>query len=510
MRNRRITMLAVMAPIVAMLALLPTQTASAASQTYTNACRNNAVAANWDQVDVTLSATSPAGPVAAGSSVTLSGLGLDMTVPSAVFLAGYSLGILHVGTNVIPATVQAVIDGTNTVEGSQPTNVVTSTITTTITDPDGIPGGTDDTATPGAASVTFNNQTWTAGSSGTMNFAEHNDPAIGPTNGGGIIAIAQLFAGVQFHCTTGTVAGSNPGTPSLTSAPTITSTPIAAALAANAGADQTVAPGDPVTLHGSASGGATPYTYAWTQTGGSPTVTLTGANTTTPSFTAPSPATTTAYTFQLQVTDNAATIATDSVVVNVSVAPAACTDPASQCTDVQNFRVSVPSGTLVISTPYSAANPFNLGTMVLDPSGTYLHAQADFGNAANLANGVTITDARPGALPWTAQMSATDFAFSSNSINSCNLGFTGATPQYISGNALGPGSVVTIDVPNGGSGAVAAPGASCSTGVKGGPHTFATAAHGTGSVYVTGIFDLYAPSSTPAGTYDATVTFTIS
>jgi len=52
--------------------------------------------------------------------------------------------------------------------------------------------------------------------------------------------------------------------------------------------------------------------------------------------------------------------------------------------------------------------------------------------------------------------------------------------------------------------------------VAGGPHNFASIpgapanpTGGTGSVYIGGVFDLYAPTSTPAGLYTATVTFTI-
>ena len=54
---------------------------------------------------------------------------------------------------------------------------------------------------------------------------------------------------------------------------------------ANAGSDQTVAEGSDVTLHGLASAG-TALTYAWTQVAG-PTVELRGADTVSPSFSAP-------------------------------------------------------------------------------------------------------------------------------------------------------------------------------------------------------------------------------
>ncbi len=87
---------------------------------------------------------------------------------------------------------------------------------------------------------------------------------------------------------------------------------------ADAGTDQTVSEGDAVTLSGS---GQDPenaaLSYAWTQTGGSPTVTLTGATTTTPTFSLSELTGPTALTFQLTVTAGGASV-TDEVVVTVN------------------------------------------------------------------------------------------------------------------------------------------------------------------------------------------------
>ncbi|HEU4687167.1 MAG TPA: PKD domain-containing protein, partial [Vicinamibacterales bacterium] len=84
---------------------------------------------------------------------------------------------------------------------------------------------------------------------------------------------------------------------------------------ANAGADQSVKTGASVTLSGSGSDpNGTIASYAWTQTSGTP-VTLTGANTATPTFTAPASAATLA--FQLTVTDNQGATHLDAVAIAV-------------------------------------------------------------------------------------------------------------------------------------------------------------------------------------------------
>jgi hypothetical protein len=96
---------------------------------------------------------------------------------------------------------------------------------------------------------------------------------------------------------------------------------------ANAGPDQTIDEDATVTLDGSGStDGQGIASYMWTQTAGTPTVTLTNPNTATPTFTAPDVGTTGAsLTFQLTVTDTGGLTGSNTTVVNVSWVNAAPT-----------------------------------------------------------------------------------------------------------------------------------------------------------------------------------------
>lgn len=116
---------------------------------------------------------------------------------------------------------------------------------------------------------------------------------------------------------TATDAGGNTSAFSACASITETSPPNQSPVA-NAGPDQTVPAGSLVTLNGSGSSdpdnGPGSLTFHWTQLSG-PVVTLTGANTATPSFTASAPG---SYVFTLVVNDGAADSAPDSVTIMVT------------------------------------------------------------------------------------------------------------------------------------------------------------------------------------------------
>jgi hypothetical protein len=90
---------------------------------------------------------------------------------------------------------------------------------------------------------------------------------------------------------------------------------------ANAGIAQSVNAGATVTLNGSASSDSdgTIATYAWTQTGGTPAITLSSTSIAQPTFPAPQVVSATAFTFSLVVTDDdGATSATADVAITVN------------------------------------------------------------------------------------------------------------------------------------------------------------------------------------------------
>ena len=339
LKRRRKTIVGTLA--LAVVAVLMSAS-SASAVTFPNVCLNTAstdpnTAAT--QLPVEMTANAPAS-VAPGDPVTLSNIDQTLTVPATIFVTGYNLGLVLPGQTlqpgvpteaVINATAQTDIEATNTVEGLKTTNLASGSVTTTITDGDGVRATGDESGTPGVLAVSYADLNWTAGgSAGTIDFREDTvQPINAGTQAGALIAKAIIFPGileVTFACSPATVSP-NPGPAANIAyddpAVAFASTEIAAgntAPIADAGDDQTVDSEQAgVSLDGSGSTDpdGDPITYSWTQTSG-PAVSLSGADTATPSFDAPvGPAT---LEFELTVDDGEASD-TDTVVVNVDAAP---------------------------------------------------------------------------------------------------------------------------------------------------------------------------------------------
>jgi hypothetical protein len=169
--------------------------------------------------------------------------------------------------------------------------------------------------------------------------------------------------------------------------------------------------------------------------------------------------------------------------------------------DPQTIRASIPAGTLVISTPYTPASPLDLGPLTLSSSATQFSGSAPFTD-------ISVTDTRAGNLPWTAKALAGPLSSGTNSINGQNVGLTGLIADPIAGNALTAASVVATNNPAADPAVTPADPGNLGLGGSA-PHTVLFAAQGLGSIGFHGILTLNAPSSTPAGTYTGTVTFTI-
>ena len=166
---------------------------------------------------------------------------------------------------------------------------------------------------------------------------------------------------------------------------------------ADAGADRTVTQGATVKLDGSASTGAT--SYAWTQTAGTPSVTLTGANTATPSFDFPRQ--TAPLTFTLTVTGPGGS-ATDTVTIRGLDDPLTVTAGKARYTtskkeyDVSGTATQLSGNSITVHAGRTLDGPV-LGTAAVDPlTGAWRFRQA--GLALDASRTISIESARGGKL----------------------------------------------------------------------------------------------------------------
>ena len=176
----------------------------------------------------------------------------------------------------------------------------------------------------------------------------------------------------------------------------------------------------------------------------------------------------------------------------------------ASCTDTQNLQVTATPGSLTITTPYTATNPFVLPNLVLNAGGTVLSSSARFPAASDPE--IVVTSTLAGDPNWTVSVSGTDLTDgASHSINGENVGLTAGHLDTTVSPAF-PSTIGFTDI-------AAASGTTAGgtgLGVKGGPHQFAQSTgggNGTASLY--GTLTVTAPPQTAAGTYNGTITFSV-
>jgi hypothetical protein len=194
------------------------------------------------------------------------------------------------------------------------------------------------------------------------------------------------------------------------------------------------------------------------------------------------------------------------------------------CTDVQTIEGTVPAGTLAVYTPYTPSNPLNLGTLALNATGTYFTASAPLDpEAADVPtagadpdpsfHGITVVDTQAGNVPWTVTALSSNLgdggSHAGSTISGENVGLTNLTPVPITGNALTAADLTLTNQP-----AASPPVAPTDTGSQGlggtAAHTIVSdATQADGTIGINGTVTLNAPTSTEAGLFIGTITFTI-
>ena len=207
---------------------------------------------------------------------------------------------------------------------------------------------------------------------------------------------------------------------------------------------------------------------------------------------------------------------TPPVTFSQTIKPSDCASAGAtgsgSCTDTQNIQGTIPAGTLVISTPYTATAPLDLGTLALDPTGTYFTGSATFGKGTAQTD-IFVTDTRAGDLPWTAQAQASSLSDGGSNpgstINGENVGLTNLTEVPVAGNGFNGTASNFTTFANPAAAPPVSPTDTNLAGLGNAAHDIAQAKQGFGSIGLTGTLTLNAPSSTEAGTFKGTITFTV-
>lgn len=211
-------------PANAFVLVLASTTATAGTQATTNACFSNATA-TYSDLTWTLAGEATPDPATVGAGdVTLAGSTVGVDIPATLLIAGYNLGLLTTGANSIPTTIYVARTATNVVGG--PVTQVDHfdiTASTTISDPNGIPGSGDETATPLAVSHSLPDMvvtpaggdiTFAQGAPGTIVSVPLGVGGAAVPVAGSLFAQASVAGGLikaRFDCSPGTTVINPPG-----------------------------------------------------------------------------------------------------------------------------------------------------------------------------------------------------------------------------------------------------------------------------------------------------------
>ncbi len=191
--------------------------------------------------------------------------------------------------------------------------------------------------------------------------------------------------------------------------------------------------------------------------------------------------------------------------VTVTVAAPAICSGNSVCSDTQNIQVTINPGTITVTTPYTSTNPFVLPPMTLSSDGTYLQSSAEF-PAASLPGSqqIVVTSQLSPPYAWTLSVAATPLSSSGGgSIPASGLGLTG-------GSVINAASYPGVTFTNFPAHNPSPVDTDTNSGLTATPQSWAHSPAQDGTAELFGTLTLYAATSTPSGTYNGTITFSVS
>jgi hypothetical protein len=197
--------------------VLPASPASAGTATVSNGCTG---LIGLSQIEVTTSGDDGLSIIPPVSIIPPERVSQTVAIPGAIVVDLYNDFLMPPGVNNIPVGAGTTIEATNTIEGVQDTGRAglgmsglpdgSVTATTTISDPDGIRGSGDETATDATFSVDHALD-WISGPTNgtTIEYRQDTGTANPPTSTNNTLSILMSFAGgASFRllsCTPGTV-----------------------------------------------------------------------------------------------------------------------------------------------------------------------------------------------------------------------------------------------------------------------------------------------------------------